>query len=158
MTNGTRAEHGALAAPPTARSFELEFYKDPKSKADPVRKWMKSLDAYQREAIGVALRVVLQEHGIGVCRGEWGKPLGKGLFEFRVRHNAAEILGMFTDETPRDEHRTVLLRVFCHAHGDRLVLLLAGYDKEGDPSDRRENREIELARARLAEYRRRTGA
>lgn len=147
----------AESAAPKARPYQLEFYKDPKSKVEPVRKWMKSLDDYQREAIGVALRVVLQEHGIDVCRGEWGKPLGKGLFEFRVRHNAAEILGMFTDKTPRDEHRKVLLRVFGYAHGDRLILLLAGYDKEGDPSDRRENREIILARARLVEYRRRTG-
>lgn len=65
---------------------------------------------------------------------------------------------MFTDETPRDEQRKVLLRVFCYAHGDRLILLLAGYDKGADPSDRREDRAIEVARARLAEYRRRTEA
>jgi hypothetical protein len=46
--------------------------------------------------------------------------------------------------------------VFCHAHGDRLILLLGGYDKGADPSARRQQREIATARARLADYQRRT--
>ena len=46
-----------------------------------------------------------------------------------------------------------MLRVFCHAYGDKVVLLLAGYDKGDDPSNKRENTEIELARQRLAEFR-----
>lgn len=47
----------------------------------------------------------------------------------------------------------ILLRVFCHAYGDKVVLLLARYDKGDDPSNKRENTEIELARKRLAEFR-----
>jgi len=39
----------------------------------------------------------------------------------------------------------VLLRVFCHAYGRKVVLLLNGYDKAGDPSDKRQQREITLA-------------
>jgi hypothetical protein len=45
--------------------------------------------------------------------------------------------------------------VFCHAHGDRLVLLLAAYDKGEDPSPRRQNAEIALARERLRDWQRR---
>ncbi len=30
----------------------------------------------------------------------------------------------------------VLLRVFCHAHGSKVVLLLNGYDKIADPRSR----------------------
>jgi hypothetical protein len=48
-----------------------------------------------------------------------------------------------------------LFRVFCHTHGDRLILLLAGYDKGADPSPRRQNAEIALARARLRDWQRR---
>ena len=47
------------------------------------------------------------------------------------------------------------MRVFCHAHGDRLILLLGGYDKGADPSRTRQQREIAEARRRLADYRRR---
>ena len=99
---------------------------------------------------------ILQEEGIGVCRGAYGKQLGEGLFEFRLRHDAAEILrslGKPARDEPRRER--ILLRVFCHAHGDRLILLLGGYDKVADPSRTRQQREIAEARRRLADYRRR---
>jgi hypothetical protein len=46
----------------------------------------------------------------------------------------------------------VLLRVFCHAHGHRVILLLAGYDKGADPSRKRQQREIDVARRRLADF------
>jgi len=118
---------------------------------------MRGLDEYRRQAIGVALRHVLQRHGLDICRGEWGKQLGGGLFEFRVRHDADETIAMFTDRTPRGEpdQGKILLRVFGHAHRNRLLLLLAAYDKAADPGERREDREIALARKRLSEYRRR---
>ncbi|HEX9494220.1 MAG TPA: hypothetical protein VGA38_00500 [Candidatus Limnocylindria bacterium] len=102
---------------------------------------------------------VLQRYGIEVCRTEYGKHLGGGLFEFRLRHDSDEIIAKHTDDTPDDEpdQGAILLRVFCHAHGDRLILLLAGYDKAAAPDHRREGKEIGLARRRLAEYRSRSG-
>jgi len=60
--------------------------------------------------------------------------LGGGLFEFRLRDSE------------------LLLRVFCHAYGDRIVLLLHGYDKGVDPSDKRQAREIAEARHGLARW------
>jgi hypothetical protein len=86
---------------------------------------------------------ILEAEGIGVCRGTYGKQLGEGLFEFRLRHDAAEILrslGKPTRDGPRRER--ILLRVFCHAHGDRMILLLGGYDKGADASRTRQQREI----------------
>ena len=41
------------------------------------------------------------------------KAARRGLFEFRLREE------------------NVLLRVFCHAHGSKIVLPLSGYDKGG---------------------------
>jgi putative component of toxin-antitoxin plasmid stabilization module len=89
-----------------------------------------------------------------VCRGAYGKQLGEGLFEFRLRHDAGEILRSLR-KPARDEPQSerILLRVFCHAHGDRLVLLLGGYDKGAD-SSKRQQREIAEARRRLADFRR----
>lgn len=138
-----------------AGAFELEFYDDPETGRMPVLDWIKGeLTPYQRRAIGTAMSEVLQRYGLGVCRTEYGKQLGDGLFEFRLRHDSDEIIAKHTDHSPDAEpdHGGILLRVFCHAHGDRLILLLAGYDKAAAPADRREDREIKLARRRLAEY------
>ena len=49
----------------------------------------------------------------------------------------------------------LLLRVFCHAYGDRITLLLGGYDKGEDPSEKRQERAIAEARRRLEAWRRR---
>ena len=48
--------------------------------------------------------------------------------------------------------RRVLLRVFCTFHGDRVVLLLGGYDKGRDPSDKRQQKEIARARKLLKQW------
>jgi putative component of toxin-antitoxin plasmid stabilization module len=89
--------------------------------------------------LGTALREILQQQGISVCGSPFGKQLGGGLFEFRLRED------------------DVLLRVFCHAHGSQIVLLLGGYDKGKDPGSRRQQREIAEARKRLAAWRQTRG-
>lgn len=136
--------------------FELESYADA-SGAQPVLRWLREeLSPTQRRAIGVAMAEILQVEGVGVCRGAYGKQLGDGLFEFPLRHDAGEILRS-VGKPAHDERRgeRILLRVFCHAHGDRLILLLGGYDKSADTSAKRQQREIAEARRRLADFRRR---
>jgi hypothetical protein len=138
------------------RLFTLEYY----CTADgdqPVRRWIdRDLSAAQRKAVMAALRYLLAAEGVGICASEYGRQLGHGLFELRIRHDEHTITkkaGLATPaQTPRGD---VLLRVFCHAMGDRVILLLGGYDKAGDPSLRRQAREIDVARRRLADYRRR---
>ena len=76
--------------------------------------------------------------GLGVCRTRWGKNLGDGLAEFRVGEG--------------DTQGGILLRVFFHAFGDRRILILHGYDKGEDPSERRQQREISEARRRLRDF------
>ncbi len=137
-----------------ARPFTLEFYVEPDSGRGPVHEWIKSeLSPFQRRSLGVAMSEILERQGIAVCGGEYGKQLGQGLFEFRLRHGADEIAAMFTSKRPDERDKEeILLRVYCHAYGDKIVLLLAGYDKLARPSRRRENDEIALARKRLAEF------
>jgi phage-related protein len=136
--------------------YQLEFYAD-EAGDQPVLRWLRdALSPTQRRAIGVALREILEVEGIGVCRGPYGRQLGDGLFEFRLRRDAAEILrslGRPARDEPQGER--ILLRVFCHAHGERLILLLGGYDKGTDPNARRQQREIAQARRRLADFRQR---
>lgn len=138
--------------------FTIEFFEDDHGRS-PVEEWMDSdLTDVELAAVLSGLEHVLSRRGIDVCGTEWGKQLGEGIFEFRIRHTAAEIERMFADAStsrPEGKHEKVLLRVFCHAYGAKIVLLLNGYDKAGDPSDKRQQREIVLARRRLAEFKER---
>ena len=136
--------------------FTLEFYEDENGDQSVLRWLREDLTPTQRRAIGVALREILEHEGLGVCRTAYGKQLGGGLFEFRLRHDAAEILRTVGKEArPEPGGERILLRVFCHAYGDRIVLLLGGYDKGADPSAKRQQKEIAVARKRLADFRRR---
>ena len=137
--------------------YTIEFFVDEAGRS-PVEDWMESkLDDIELAALLAGLEHVLGARGLDVCRSEWGKQLGRGLFEFRIRHTAAEIERMFTGAESVASPRTgkVLLRVFCHAYGEKVVLLLNGYDKGRSPSERRQQREIEVARARLREFQQR---
>jgi hypothetical protein len=122
-----------------------------------VRDWLRGdLDKSKARALGVAMFHILQQEGIAVCSTEYGKPISKGLFEFRLRHSAQEVLhnlGLLPTDEPRAKaEEDVLLRVYCHAYGDKIILLLAGYDKGEAPSKQRELREIRLAEARLKDF------
>jgi hypothetical protein len=125
--------------------FEIEFYADELGEM-PCLRWIREdLSPTQRRALGTAMNEVLQRHGVQVV-GErsWGRQLGQGLFEFRV------------DRTVKPDDKIaekLVLRAFCHAHGDRKILVLHGYDKGKSPASRRQQREIEVARSRLAAWR-----
>lgn len=88
---------------------------------------------------------ILAQEGINVCASEWGKALSDGLYEFRLRDEIQE----------RGVTESILLRVFFHAYGSRIVLLLGGYDKGAHPSSRRQQREMAEARKRLSDFKER---
>jgi hypothetical protein len=138
-------------------TYELEFYEDAHGD-QPVRRWLRDdLSPRKRRAFGSAMRRVLQELGVGVCATENGKQLGSGLFEFRLR--GRDLVKIAAAEGPGDPTEAkMLLRVFCHAYGNRIVLLLAGYDKGEHPSARRQSAEIALARKRLKDWQQRSRA
>lgn len=148
------------------RLWAIEFYEDD-SGHKPVLHWIKhELTPTKRRALGTAMRRVLQVHGPAVNRTAWGRPLAIGMFEFRVRMSGKEVLNLeaeihgITVEEARQRFslnasEDILLRVFCASHGKKVILLLHGYDKGEDPSKRRQQREIEEARRRLAIAKRR---
>ena len=148
------------------RLFEIEFYEDA-SGSKPVLEWIKDeLTPTKRRALGSAMRHVLQVHGVEVCRGHWGKKVHEdGISEFRLRMTGrqvlnleAEIRGISEAEARErlgiDRSAEILLRVFFHPYGDKLLLLLGGYDKGVDPSPKRQQAEIRTARSRLIAWRR----
>jgi len=130
--------------------YDLEFFAEDDG-TEPVLAWIKNdLTAAQRQAIGTAMRRILQADGVQVCSTPWGRQLGGGLFEFRVRRTGEQMINEgWAKPDSIDPSERILLRVFCHAHGDKLILLLGGYDKGSAPSSSRQQREINTARRRL---------
>lgn len=127
---------------------------------DEFERFLTTLPAYEQAVLIAAIEHVLQVHGIDICSGEWGKPLGNGLYEFRVRKSLGVILtsaGLPAPSEPGSD-RSVLLRVFCTFHGARIVLLYQGYNKGADPSDKRQRREIARARKLHEQWKRRKDA
>jgi hypothetical protein len=78
------------------------------------------------------------------------------LAELRLRHDEREVLAGHSDtddeDLPDASPERILLRVFFHAHGNRVILLLSGYDKGRRSSDRHQQTEIERARGYLKEW------
>jgi hypothetical protein len=112
------------------------------------------LDPYQRIVLDTAVETFLRRQGHNVCGTEWGKALRQGLYEFRIRRSLATICHEAGIDVPPGTHpdRRLLLRVFFAVEGDRIVLLLSGYDKGADPSERRQGKEITYARTLLKEH------
>jgi phage-related protein len=135
-------------------SWTAEFFADVSGRL-PVRDWLEALPDTKRLAMSAAIELILERDGMSLAGRPWLKPLGQGLYEFRVRHSADEVAGMYSATGARTSSPThaILLRLFVHFHGDHVILLLHGYDKSRDSSKTRQRREIEVARKRLREWR-----
>lgn len=142
------------AAPP----YEVEFFEDDDGR-EPALEFMRSLPPFKKRAIGVALNEVLAYEGPNVASGNMGRSLGDGLYEFRLDQNAEQILRRRGKTARREvEKGKILLRVFFHPHGDKLILLLSGYDKGEQPSKAHQQKEIGEARKLLKRWRQREEA
>lgn len=136
-------------------AWKVRFYRDLESGDEPAREWLDELngdDEPKRLAALAAVERVLKVHGVNVCETEWGKNLGKGLYEFRVRHPASTIRNMFPlrrevskTQAAAVQPAKVLLRIYFTTYGEGVLLLLSGYDKGEDPGKGRQQREIKRA-------------
>jgi len=145
--------HKSTALEPGLGNWTLKPYRRPDG-SYPYQTFVKKLDPYEQRVLDAAVQVVLVRQGHNVCGTEWGTALGRGLYEFRVRQSLSAICqepGMVIPDGFNGDSE-VLLRVFFAVEGNRIVLLLGGYDKGKDPSGRRQNREIEGARRLLKEH------
>ena len=134
-------------------TWTTEFYEDDAGRR-PVELWMDSLTVAEFAALRAAIVRVLEVRGIELGSTPWLKALGEGVFEFRVRHDTATIEALYgsTSQAEQPTQRKILLRLFVHFHGDKVILLLHGYNKGGDDSPRKQNKEIQEARKRLTHW------
>jgi hypothetical protein len=104
---------------------------------------------------------ILARKGPNVCETEFGKALGSGLFEFRLRHSESEILARARPDLAAKveqaiaEGEKILLRVFFYPFGDKILLLLGGYDKGDQPKKSYQDQQIRQARAELKKWKKR---
>jgi putative component of toxin-antitoxin plasmid stabilization module len=122
---------------------------------EPFMVFRDSLDETKQQALHEAIKNVLEVRGLDLVKTEWLKPLGQGLHEFRIRHDAAEITRMFSDVGAKGTSSysdEILLRVFVHFYGDKAILLLGGYDKGKNNSAKRQDAEIAKARKFLTQW------
>lgn len=136
-------------------NFIVEFWEDEAGNS-PVLTWLREeLTPTLRRAAGHAMNEILQEQGVDVCDSGWGKHVAPGIFEFRIDRDPRDVVDRQQGRDVPTERRKILLRIFCHAHGNKLILLLGGYDKADDPSKKRQQAEIATAKARLTVWKQR---
>lgn len=135
------------------KEWTVEFFEDLQGRR-PVEKWLESLTDLKREAAVAAIQIILKSRGIDLIQTKWLKPLGSGLFEFRIRHSALQIIQLYqmSGYEGKQIREKVLLRIFLTFHGERLIVLLGAYDKSKDTSPRNQSRQIALSRKRLKEF------
>jgi len=135
-----------------ANPYTIEFYEDNHGR-EPALAFMRSLPQSKKAAIGVALHEFLGKFGPDVVQTDFGKALGDGLYEFRLDQNAEQVLRKAgKSPKPEEDDTKILLRVFFHAHGNKLILLLSGYDKAEHTSRSYQNAQIEQARTYLKDW------
>ena len=122
----------------------------------PVLEWVKKLPEPKRVAWLAFVEFALVPQGKDIEQSGYVKPLGQGLFELRVDHDAAELAQVFGADLSYPDlagpsGAGILLRVFCTFYGNRAVLLLSGLDKGASPKS--QPRAIQAARKLLAEWR-----
>jgi hypothetical protein len=136
--------------------WTIEFYEDVQGRR-PVEKWIDGLSDQKAEAVIVALQEVLAVNGINLASGAWLRSLGSGLYEFRIRHSKNEIQGMYkaSNRGLVGGAEAILLRIFVAFEGQKLVVLLGGYDKGKNDKQSFQQAQIEIARKRLRDWKRR---
>jgi len=136
--------------------WKIEFYEDIQGRR-PVVKWIDRLSDQKAEAVIVALQEVLAVNGINLASGAWLKSLGSGLYEFRIRHSKNEIQGMYkaANRGLVGGAEAILLRIFVAFEGQKLIVLLGGYDKGKNDKQSFQQAQIEIARKRLRDWKRR---
>jgi len=115
------------------------------------------LNIYSSIILDICIEEILARQGNNVCTTSWGKNLGQGLYEFRVNRSLASICNEAGIEVPTipDANSVLMLRVFFAVEGQKIVLLLWGYDKGKDVSSKRQQREIVKARRFLTAHKNR---
>jgi putative component of toxin-antitoxin plasmid stabilization module len=156
MVSKRGASAGRMPPPaPGPKNWTVDYYVTADGSV-PVRDWVKKLSEPKRAAWLAFVEFALIPKGKDIEQSGYVKALRDGLFELRIDHDATELAQVFGADLSAypdlagPEGPSILLRVFCTFHGDRVVLLLSGLDKGADP--KAQPRAIRAARKLLAQW------
>ncbi|WP_448073240.1 hypothetical protein [Georgenia yuyongxinii] len=138
-------------------TWSIDVWEDSKTGKSPFDRSFAKLGQYEQAVVLEVIDKIVKRLGIDVCDTEWGKPLGDGLYEIRMRRSlqATSAWGQPDADSAQSgaDGRSVLIRLFVTFHGERVVLLFQAYDKGRDPSTKRQEREVKAARKYLKAWR-----
>jgi phage-related protein len=136
--------------------WQIEFYEDKNGKR-PVLTWLETLSDEKFAAVEKANQNILAVQGIHLASSSWLKALGDGLYEFRIRHSASDIEGMYKakNRKPPRSKNSILIREFITFEKGKIIILLGAYDKGKDPSKKTQQEQIAKAQKRLNDWKRR---
>ncbi len=115
---------------------------------------LKTLSPEDQSIVRLFVLEILGGKGIGLASSHWLKPLGAGLWEFRIGRNLKGILKSEGIEFASSlANRKILIRVFCSFEKDG-ILVLGCFNKLRSGGGRAQNLAINKARTLLLTYRR----
>jgi putative component of toxin-antitoxin plasmid stabilization module len=109
-----------------AQAWQIEIHE-----AFDYASFLSDLSPQHALAVSMFIYQVAQLTDLKRAPKSWIKPLKAGLFEFRISSSGA------------------LVRVFFTYKKRRVIMLLGAYDKGSDPSKKRQQQEIAIARLRM---------
>lgn len=136
--------------PEKSQPWHIELISLPNGQT-PYLTFRNSLNDYEAVLLDLCVEQILGRAGINVCDTNWGKALGAGLFEFRIHRSLKSLanhLGIrLPDNLKGDQIK--LFRVFFTVEGQKIIVLLSGYDKGRMPSKKKQQKMIDEARGLL---------
>lgn len=147
---------GVLSVPPPTYTIEM-FERDGNPDDVPYLRWfLHELTRPKQLAAKAGVERILAYLGSAVVDTDWGDNLQDSVCELRIKRTAAETEAWWRSHYglpyPEPEpHVEVLLRIYFHAYGDKVILLLGGFDKGAHPNH--EQAEVKQAKANLRNWR-----
>lgn len=140
-------------SPNLSEPWHIELLRLPHGQI-PYLTFRNSLNPYEVELLDLCIEQILARAGINVCETNWGKALGAGLYEFRIHRSLNALANHLGIELPGEfkKDQSKLLRVFFTVEGQKIILLISGYDKGKNPSRRKQQKMIEKARSLLKRH------
>ncbi|MHB8876717.1 MAG: hypothetical protein ACYC8T_23730, partial [Myxococcaceae bacterium] len=130
--------------------YLVEFYAQDGG-SSPVVEWLtRELTPAERRAVTAALRELVAALGQDICKTDFGKNLGGGLIEPRLRQTEEQIRKRAgapppSEAHPEDDDAEILIRVFFHPHGQKKALVLHGYSKGKNSTKSHQQKKIAIA-------------
>lgn len=139
--------------PEPSLPWQIELFTLPNGQT-PYLTFRSSLNAYEKELLDLCVEHILARAGINVCDTNWGKALGAGLFEFRIHRSLKALVNHLDIQLPSNlkGDQSKLFRVFFTVEGQKIIVLLSGYDKGRMPSKKKQQKMIEASRGLLKRY------